>query len=93
MSAAPTQSPAPLPDDLKFEDALERLEEIVDEMETGDLALDDCLQHFETGMQLSKFCAERLKQTERKVEILMKNANADDAWQTFEGDDADDDEA
>lgn len=58
---------------LKFEQALKRLEEIVEELEKGDLSLDDSLKRYEEGIKLSRFCAKKLEETERKVEILAKN--------------------
>ena len=56
----------------KFEKALEELEEIVKKMEAGDLSLDESLKVFEEGIRLSRFCANRLDEAERKVEILLR---------------------
>jgi len=56
----------------KFEAALERLEEIVKKMESGDLSLEESLTAFEEGIRLSRFCADRLDEAERKVEILLR---------------------
>ena len=56
-----------------FEKALERLEEIVKRMEEGDMTLDDSLKAFEEGISLSRFCAKKLDDAERKVEMLMKS--------------------
>jgi len=56
-----------------FEKALEGLEEIVKRMEEGDMILDDSLKAFEEGINLSRFCAKKLDDAERKVEMLMKN--------------------
>ncbi len=69
---------------LDFEQSLRRLEAIVAEMETGKLNLDDCLKKFEEGTRLANFCSSRLAETERKVEILMKNAPQGEEWQPFE---------
>lgn len=55
-----------------FEKALERLEEIVKMMEEGDMTLDDSLKAFEEGINLSRFCAKKLDDAERKVEMLVK---------------------
>ena len=57
----------------KFEEALERLEEIVKKMESGDLTLEESLESFEEGVKLSRFCAKKLDKAERRVEILLKN--------------------
>lgn len=56
----------------KFEEALERLEEIVKKMEAGDLSLEESLTAFEEGIRLSRFCADRLDEAERKVETLLR---------------------
>ncbi len=56
----------------KFEDALGKLEEIVKKMEGGDLSLDESLKAFEEGIRLSRFCAEKLDEAERRVEVLLK---------------------
>ena len=56
-----------------FEKALERLEEIVKKMEEGNMTLDDSLKAFEEGINLSRFCAKKLDDAERKVEMLMKS--------------------
>lgn len=55
-----------------FEKALERLEEIVKKMEEGDMTLDESLKAFEEGMNLSRFCAKKLDDAERKVEMLIQ---------------------
>ncbi len=57
----------------KFEAALTRLEEIVQELEKGDIPLDQSLKLFEEGIRLSRICNKRLEDAERKVEILMKD--------------------
>jgi len=59
-------------DEIKFEDAITRLEEIVEELESGELSLEESLSAFEEGIKLSKICAKLLNEAERKVEILMK---------------------
>lgn len=56
----------------KFEDCLQRLEKIVQELEKGDVPLDKSLTLFEEGMNLSSACRKELEQAEGKVEILLK---------------------
>jgi exodeoxyribonuclease VII small subunit len=56
----------------KFEDCLERLEKIVQELEKGDVPLEKSLTLFEEGMQLSAACRKELEEAEGKVEILLK---------------------
>jgi exodeoxyribonuclease VII small subunit len=56
----------------KFEDCLQRLESIVDELEKGEVPLEKALSLFEEGMQLSTSCRKELEEAEGKVEILLK---------------------
>jgi exodeoxyribonuclease VII small subunit len=56
----------------KFEECLERLEKIVQELEKGDVPLEKSLTLFEEGMKLSAACRQELEQAEGKVEILLK---------------------
>lgn len=56
----------------KFEECLQRLEKIVNELERGDLPLEKALTLFEEGIQLSNSCRKELEAAEGKVEILLK---------------------
>ena len=56
----------------KFEEALQRLENIVRRMEAGDLSLEESLKAFEEGVRLARFCAKKLDEAERRVDILLK---------------------
>jgi exodeoxyribonuclease VII small subunit len=58
---------------LTFENAVKRLESIVHDLEGGDLTLDEALKKFEEGVKLSKFCSNKLDETEKKVSILLKD--------------------
>lgn len=66
---------------ITFEAALEELQAVVKEMESGELTLEQALQRFERGVILTRTCQERLADAEQKVELLMK-ANADGQVQT-----------
>lgn len=59
-------------DAMSFEAALKRLEEVVGELESGRLSLEDSLQRFEEGMRLSKLCQQKLKGVELKIEKLVQ---------------------
>lgn len=59
--------------EMKFENALDKLEEIVKKLEDGDLPLDDSLRMFEEGVRLARFCGGKLDAAERKIEVLMKS--------------------
>jgi exodeoxyribonuclease VII small subunit len=58
-----------------FETALQRLEEIVKKLDSGDLPLASLLEVYEEGVTLSRFCQAKLEEAERKVEILNKKAD------------------
>lgn len=57
---------------MKFEEALKKLEEIVEKLEQGEVPLEKSIQLYEEGMKLSKFCAGKLEEAEKKIEILTR---------------------
>ena len=57
----------------KFEEAVQKLETIIAQMEEGDLSLEDALKAFEEGVRLAKFCTTKLDEAERKVEKLIRD--------------------
>lgn len=57
---------------VKFEDAMNRLNEIVNELEQNEKPLDESIQLFEEGLKLVRTCNDRLKQYEEKVSDIMK---------------------
>ncbi len=72
----------------KFEDALEKLENIVREMEAGEMPLDSALKSFEEGIRLIRFCSAKLDETERRVEQLLEKENSLQT-KNFQDDDCD----
>ena len=56
--------------EIKFEDALKALERVVEELEKGDLTLDETLKKFEEGIRLFKICREKLEKAEARIEEL-----------------------
>jgi exodeoxyribonuclease VII small subunit len=56
-----------------FEKSIEQLEEIIQELETGDLPLEKAIKRFEEGIQLSKDCSRKLDETEKKISILLRD--------------------
>jgi exodeoxyribonuclease VII small subunit len=67
-----------------FETSMKRLEEIVHDLEKGDLPLEDSLKVFEEGMDLIKFCSEKLEEVEQKVTMLVKEGNGKYAHRPFD---------
>lgn len=70
--------------DIPFEQALEELEKLVDEMEQGELPLDDMIKHFERGTTLSKLCRQKLSKLEKKIEVLVKDNDSSGEWEEFD---------
>ncbi len=57
-----------------FEQAMKQLEQIVQDLESGDIPLEKAIKKFEEGIQLSKFCTEKLDESEKRITILMHDA-------------------
>src|SRR2546426_6734073 len=70
--------------ELNFEGAMERLEKIVEQMESGKLALEDLIVRYEEGMNLVKICQERLASAEQKIEIIARNSAGKAVVKPFE---------
>ena len=70
-----------------FEQSLKQLERIVQELEDGDLPLEKAIKKFEEGIQLTKFCSQKLDETEKKISILLKNAEGQIVEKPFIPDD------
>jgi exodeoxyribonuclease VII small subunit len=75
-----------------FENAMEQLEEIVQELESVDLPLEKAIKRFEEGVQLAKFCSGKLDETEKRINILLKDQNNQVVEQPFMPDTEPDDE-
>jgi len=69
-----------------FEESLKQLERIVQELEDGDLPLEKALKKFEEGIKLTKFCSQKLDETEKKISILLKNAQGQIVEKPFKPD-------
>ncbi|MGE5308282.1 MAG: exodeoxyribonuclease VII small subunit [Deltaproteobacteria bacterium] len=59
--------------EIKFEDALKRLEKIVEELERGELSLDEALKKYQEGIELSRQCTQRLDSAKKKIDVMTKN--------------------
>ena len=76
-----------------LEKAMKKLEQIVNDLESGDEPLEKALKKFEEGVQLSKFCAEKLDETENRVTILLQDQKGDFFEKPFSSEnDSNDDE-
>ena len=61
-----------------LEKSLANLEELVEELESGDLPLETAMKKFEEGIKLTRGCQAALKEAEQKVQILLKSAGGED---------------
>jgi exodeoxyribonuclease VII small subunit len=59
---------------INFENALSRLEEIADMMENKELSLEQSLEIFQEGMELASFCHRKLEEAEKRINVLVKNS-------------------
>jgi len=71
--------------EIKFEEALTRLEAVVNRLESVELPLEESLHLFEEGVHLTKVCTNRLEEAERRITILLKNERGEIAETPFEG--------
>ncbi len=73
---------------INLEKSLADLETLVEELESGDLPLDQAMKKFEEGIKLTRGCQSTLKEAEQKVEILLKSAGGEDTLEEFETNDS-----
>jgi exodeoxyribonuclease VII small subunit len=59
--------------EIKFEETLKKLEKIVDDLEKGNLSLDEALKKYQEGIELSRACSQRLENAKKKIDVLVKN--------------------
>ncbi|MGI9534792.1 MAG: exodeoxyribonuclease VII small subunit [Thermodesulfobacteriota bacterium] len=70
----------------KFEEKLTELKKIVDELETGNVSLDESLKQFEVGTKLIKDCHKELEEFQRKISMLVENSSGEIEFKEFETD-------
>jgi exodeoxyribonuclease VII small subunit len=61
------------PSETRFETALEELEQVVEQLESGELSLEDSLAAFEKGVGLVRFCNQKLNEVEKRIEMLVRD--------------------
>jgi exodeoxyribonuclease VII small subunit len=67
-----------------FESAMDRLEKIVEQMESGKMMLEELILRYEEGMKLVKICQERLTSAEQRIEIITRNSTGKPIVKDFE---------
>jgi len=70
--------------ELNFESAMDRLEAIVEQMESGKMLLEELIVRYEEGMKLVKICQERLASAEQRIEIISRNSAGKPIVKDFE---------
>ena len=75
----------------EFEKAFQHLEEIVRRLESEELPLDESLRLFEEGINLSRFCHQRLEEVEKKIETILADAKGQPRVEPFEADEEEED--
>jgi len=70
-----------------FEQSLKQLEQIVNDLEEGDLPLEKAIKKFEDGIKLSKYCSDKLDETEKKITLLLKEQNGSIIEKPFDRED------
>ncbi len=70
-----------------LEKSLADLEKLVEELEDGELPLEEAMKKFEQGVKLTRSAQAALKDAEQKVEVLLKSAGGDEALEDFDADD------
>ena len=75
-----------------FEQAIQRLERIVADMESAELPLEDVLKKYEEGTRLVRFCSQKLEEAEKKIEILTRKADGSVTLKPFDAKEAEEDE-
>jgi exodeoxyribonuclease VII small subunit len=69
--------------EIKFEKAIQRLEKIVDDLETGELDIDKSLEIFEEGIKMSRICSKKLNEAEAKIEKLTRDQKGELVTELF----------
>ncbi len=69
---------------INLEQSLADLEALVEELESGDLPLDQAMKKFEQGIKLTRGCQAALKEAEQKVEILLQSAGGEETLEKFD---------
>jgi exodeoxyribonuclease VII small subunit len=68
-----------------FEEAISQLEEVVSKLEKGEQSLDDSIDIFQKGIELSKYCNRKLDEVEKKISILIEEENGELKEKNFSG--------
>ena len=79
-------------DSKTFEEAMNELEEIVQKLEKGELPLEESIEYFQKGVELSRYCSKKLDEIERKITMLIEEENGNIKEEVFKVKDGGNDE-
>jgi exodeoxyribonuclease VII small subunit len=68
---------------LTFEKSMKQLEQIVQELESGNLTLEKSIKKFEEGIELARFCSKKLDETEKRITVLIQDNDGNIAEKPF----------
>jgi len=70
--------------EMKFEEALKKLEKIVEELESADITLDEALKKYQQGIELARLLNQRLQNAKKKIDVLAKNKKGEFNLEPFD---------
>jgi exodeoxyribonuclease VII small subunit len=70
--------------EIKFEEAIKKLEKIVEDLEKGELSLDEALKKYQEGMEMARLCNQRLENAKKKIDVLAKNKKGEFELKPFD---------
>jgi exodeoxyribonuclease VII small subunit len=70
--------------EIKFEEALKKLEKIVQELEDGDITLDEALKKYQQGIELARLLNQRLQNAKKKIDVLVKSKKGEFSLEPFD---------
>jgi exodeoxyribonuclease VII small subunit len=78
------QPAEPKPEPLTFEAAITRLENLCEQLDSREIPLEELIANYQQGLELVRVCEERLKDAEKRIEIITRNAGGEPALAEFE---------
>ena len=70
--------------EVKFEDAVKKLGKIVEDLEKGDLSLDEALKKYQEGLEMARVCTQKLDSAKKKIDVLSKNKKGEFELKPFD---------
>lgn len=70
--------------EIKFEDAVKKLGKIVEDLEKGDLSLDEALKKYQEGLEMARVCTQKLDSAKKKIDTLSKNKKGEFELKPFD---------